>query len=430
MKQKYAYSIFILVALLAGICLGQIEVVHNTGVGARAYGLGNNFVALSNDQSGMYYNPAGIAFVPAREFQFSLDVLSQRANSDYNAGLSDQTATSVVQRVRLANAGYLHAFPTSQGGFTMAAAFQSPITFDDVRKFSGDYQTPALKTVNVSRDETGYGALNFWTGSFGLQVSEGLGIGASVSFVSGGEDGRNIFYRDTAGHLGDSIYDDYDRTVSRSYAGYDIRLGLLYNFVKHFNFGVRVVLPQTIWFTEDMTEVNPHSPSWGEYTYPTAKGRLFSSYSGAAGISGTFPFLTFSTEFRARAPYSFAYPTEVIPSTSLASKTVYGAGIGLEVPLFVSTTLLRAGYSWDQFDTHMFASQYDDHTISPTPNWDPQGEVPKGDQHLITVGMAFIMKSACLEISYGYNFWGLETNNVLTEDHAQHRFLASLAFRF
>ncbi len=426
MKQKFVLSVLTASVILTGICFGQIEVVHNTGVGTRAYALGNNFVALSNDQSGMYYNPAGLAFVPSREFQISLDVLSQRANTDFNG----ESETSVVQRLRLANIGYLHAFPTSQGGFTMAAAFQSPITFDDVRKFSGNYQTlpPLSKTVNVSRDETNYGALNYWIGSFGLQVAEGLGIGASVSFVSGGEDGRNIFYRDTAGHLGDSLYDDYDRTVSRSYAGYDVRLGLLYNFAKRFNFGVRVVLPQTVWFTEDMTEVNPHSPSFGEYTYPTAKGRLFSSYSGAAGVSGTFSFLTFTTEFRARAPYTFAYPAERIPSTSLAAKTVYGAGIGLEVPVFVNTTLFRAGYSWDQFDTHFFASQYDDPKLPA--NWDPQGEVPKGDQHLITLGLAFLMKNACLEFSYGYNFWSLETNNILTEDHAQNRVVASLSFRF
>jgi hypothetical protein len=407
---------------------GQIDVSHLTGVGTRAYGLANNFVALSNDQSGLFWNPAGLAFVPAREFQFGFDGLSQRTNTDF----FDQSGTSVVQRLRLVNIGYLHAFPTTQGGLTIAGALQNPYTFDDVRDFSGSYQTNGDKTVYLSRNYKNYGGLSYWTGGFGLQVAEGLGIGVSASFVTGSAQGENIFYRDTNGILGDSLNDSYDDKISRTYLGYDIRFGLLYNFSKHFNIGLRFVLPQTIWFTQDISETNPNT-DFGEYDYPTANGKIFSSYSGAIGFSGTFPFMTFSTEFRARSPYTLAYPSENIPSSSLAAKTIFGAGVGVEAPVFVSTVLLRAGYSWDQYDTHLFALQYDDPQLNyppGQPNWDSQGEAPVGDEHLITVGIAYIMKNACLEISYGYNFWQLETNDQLTEAHTQNRVMTSLSFRF
>jgi hypothetical protein len=424
MKRKIFFSGLLLAIVVTGTSAADIKIVHSTGVGSRAYGLANNFVALSNDQSGLFWNPAGLAFAPSREFQVSVDALSQRATSDFFG----ESQSSVVQRLRLDNIGYLHAFPTSQGGFTLAAAFLSPLTLDDMQKFAGHYKSPDKDSIHESRDARGNGALNYWTGGFGLQVAEGLGIGASVSFVTGSEDGGNTFYRDTNGRLGDSIYDDYNRVISRSYVGYDIRIGLLYHFLKNFNLGVRFVFPQTIWFSEDMTETNSKSPDLGTYTYPTAQGRLFSSYSGAVGISGAFPFMTFSTEFRARAPYSFAYPSENIPDQSDAAKTLIGAGLGLEVPVIKNATLLRAGYSWDQFDTHMFASQYDD--PSDQPNWDQNGEAAVGDQHLVTVGTAFLMKSACLEFTYGYNFWKLETRDVLTEKHVQNRFMASLSFRF
>jgi hypothetical protein len=428
MKRKTILFALLVSVVLAGFSNADIDISHMTGVGARAYGLANNFVALSNDQSGLFWNPAGLAFVPAREFQIGFDGLSQRANTDF----LDKTGTSVVQRLRLVNLGYLHAFPATQGGLTIAGALQNPYTFDDVRNFSGSYQIAGNKTVDVSRNSRNYGGLNYWTGGFGLQVAEGLGLGVSASFVLGSALGQNIFYRDTNGVLGDSIYDNYNDNINRTYMGYDIRFGLLYNFSKHFNLGMRFVLPQTIWFTEDRTETNPHT-NLGVYTYPTEDGKIFSSYSGAVGFSGTFPFMTFSTEFRARAPYSLAYPAENIPDSSLAAKTLIGAGIGLEIPLFVSTTLLRAGYSWDQYDTHLFARQYDNADLNypaGQPNWDPEGEAPVGDQQLVTLGVAFIMKSACLEISYGYNFWKLETNNQLTETHSQNRVMTSLAFRF
>lgn len=424
MKNKIVYPVLLAVAALSSACFGQIEISHTTGVGVRALSMGNNFVALANDQSALFWNPAGLAFVPSREFQVGFDALSQKSQTSFYG----ENQSSTIQRLRLANIGYLHAFPTSQGGFSLAAAFQSPITFDDARAFSGSYLIPSQQSVFVSRDEKAYGGLNYWTGGFGLQVAEGLGVGASASLVTGDENQRNIFYRDTNGILGDSIFDDYDRTIARSYVGYDVRFGLLYKFVKHFNVAVRFVLPQTIWFNEGIAEINPHTSSTAVYDYPKAHGRIFSSYSGAVGLSSTFPFLTATAELRARAPYSFVYPNEKFPSTSLAGRTILGAGLGLEAPIVSSAILLRAGYSWDQFDTHLFAIQYDDPFIPA--NWDPLGEAPNKDIQMITIGAAFIIKGVCLEIGYGYSFWGLETNDVLTEDHSQHRVAASLSFRF
>jgi hypothetical protein len=187
----------------------------------------------------------------------------------------------------------------------------------------------------------------------------------------------------------------------------------LYVVNEHFNIGARLVLPQTIGFTSD----NP----------ATGDGSIFSSYSGAVGISGTFPLMAVSTEFRARAPYTFAYPNENIPLSSLASKTIYGAGLGIEMPIIKSKTLLRAGYSWDQYDTHLFTMKYD---YENNINWDPQGLTPTGNKQLITLGLAFIFKSTCWEISYGHSMWKLETNGTLSESITQDRLTTSLSFRF
>ena len=41
------------------------------GVGARAVGLGESFVAVANDPSAIYWNPAGLASLQRREFAFS-----------------------------------------------------------------------------------------------------------------------------------------------------------------------------------------------------------------------------------------------------------------------------------------------------------------------------------------------------------------------
>lgn len=47
---------------------GTINLLHEVGAGARAYALGRAYVALANDPTGVYWNPAGLEFVPRMAF--------------------------------------------------------------------------------------------------------------------------------------------------------------------------------------------------------------------------------------------------------------------------------------------------------------------------------------------------------------------------
>jgi hypothetical protein len=421
MKRIAVVTGIILAGLFAQTARADLSLVQPTGEGTRAFGMANNFVALSNDLSAMFWNPAGFAFVPAREFQVSFDGLSQKSSSAFFG--TDNYAS--LSRPRLVNIGYLHAFPTVRGGFTLAGAFHCPNTFDDVQTFGGNYLDAGNNLITLDKEYKTFGGLDMWSGGFGLQVAKGLGIGAAVSLVTGREDVRILVLKYTNGAIADPIRDDYDRTKTRSYIGYDIRLGMMYQVMKNLNLGLRFVVPQTIWFTEDISETYPHSPS--ELDYSTQySGKLMSSYSGAFGAAAVFPFLTASVECRTRLPYTVLYPLARIPDTSLAAKTLFGAGIGLEAPLGVSWVLARAGFSWDQFDTHVFAMQYN----GENPGWDPGGLSPVGDKFMGTLGIGFIIRKVCLECAYGYGVWRLNTRGTLDETHAQQRLLGSLSFRF
>jgi len=145
-----------------------------------------------------------------------------------------------------------------------------------------------------------------WSAGFGLQVAKGLGIGAAVSVVSGRGDGSFMLQRITNGGIADPVNDYYDGTTNDSYIGYDIRLGLLYSFLQRYSIGVRLVVPQTIWFTENQSWNFQYSPDTNYSDSYT--GKLFSSFSGAIGGAAKFPFLTVSAEVRARAPYSMQDP--------------------------------------------------------------------------------------------------------------------------
>ena len=389
----------------------DITAINQVGVGARAYSLANNYVAAANDMSSIFWNPAALSFIPAREFQASVDMLSNTNNTDFYGS----SEGSDVRRLRLADMGYLSAVPTSRGGLTFAAAFQSPYAFDDNPSFLGQFMDKNGHSIQVSNDYRAYGDLNFWSGAFGLQVAPGLGIGAALSLVTGSEKINDVFVEDTDGFS--ERNNNYAYDAERTFLGYDIRLGLLYSPIEKVRIGARLALPQTIWFNED-------PPIDAGFT----KGRLFSSYSGAIGISTVLPLATLSSEFRFRAPYDYANPQDIIPSSSPAHYSRVGAGLGAEIPLFVKNALLRLGYSWDQYDTHTFAIQYDNDTSQAV--WGTDGVATNQDRQLLTAGLAFVSSGTSLEISYGYQFWKLNTNGVLNEDDHIQRLVVSLSNRF
>ncbi|MCX6830560.1 MAG: PorV/PorQ family protein, partial [candidate division Zixibacteria bacterium] len=69
--------VLMVLLLLPGVLLGQAKVgtagaqFLKLGVGARANGMGDAFVAVSNDATAMYYNPAGLTQLYDREVIFT-----------------------------------------------------------------------------------------------------------------------------------------------------------------------------------------------------------------------------------------------------------------------------------------------------------------------------------------------------------------------
>jgi len=395
------------VCVLAGACIGvyaKSGAVQEVGVGTRAFSMANNYVAISQDQSAVYWNPGALAFLPVREFQISADILSNHTQSDFEG----QQASSNMQRLRIPSIGFMTAVPTSQGGLTFAVAFQSPYTFDYNRNYNISYPDQNSNSISSQRNIRTYGNLNSYTAAMGVQVAPGLGLGVAVSLVAGTEKYSDLFtstYNDTAAT-------SEDNSSTASYIGYDARIGLMYEFEKIYKVGARLVFPSTINFDD-------------KYTGGTNKGLLQSSFSGALGASASYPFMTVSSELRLRAPYDIIYPDQDIPETSDASRLNVGAGIGFEVPFGTSGTFFRCGYSFDQYDAYTFAKKDD-----TTWHWDNEGITTTKDRQLITGGFGYTSKSFSIEAGYGMQFWKLNNNGTLSEEHDFSRFSLSMSFRY
>jgi hypothetical protein len=326
----------------------------------------------------------------------------------------------------LSNIGFLIALPTSRGGCGFTLGYSSPYVFDDLVRFKGSYSI-ADGSADVERDSRTHGRLDMWGGAFGIQVAPGLGLGASLALVTGKERYRDTFVKallDTSGNFLEYAQ-DFTEERELTYVGYDLRIGVLYSLLERYRVGLRIVAPQVVRFTEQRSERFPHDTS-AVYAYPEAQGILVSSYRGAFGGSAKLSFGTIMGEVRARAPFGVLYPNERFPSGSPAAHTRFGAGAGLEVPV-ADMLLLKAGYSWDQYDPFIFALKYEG---EPSPVWDTYGTSADKDRHLITGGLSLLWSQLRLDFAYGYQMWSLNTRGVLQEDHNTHRVSFALSVRY
>lgn len=393
--------------------------VTPVGMGCRAFAMANNYVALSDDAAAMFFNPAGLAFTPIREFSFAFSGIMRTSNASFEGIGTTETAKD-KERLRLGSVSLLRAFPTSQGGFAVALGYQTPYILDDLVAYGGSYDS-AGSIISVENTYYTYGQLNLWTGAFGFQLAPNLGVGASLSFVSGRGSMSLDFIRLTDGIIRDPDNDDYQIDIRQRYYGLDVRAGLMYKIEGKMAAGLRVEAPQVIGFNETDEVRTGGATDYSVFGSYRSEGRLEGSYGGALGFAYFFPFMKATAELRASSPH---------PDAAEGSDLSYwrmGAGAGVHAPLPLKNLALRAGYSWNEYDAYPYYVNYRSET-------DVQANAPfdvDAGQHMISGGLAYLSSSGIsFELSYAYRFWAIETFGMLSEFHSMHRAIASVSVRY
>ncbi len=380
------------------------------GVGVRAFALGNNYVAVADDASAMFWNPAGLAFTPVREFQVALNGFSRQLESDYVDGPFSQTTISDRYRIHLSNASFLRSLPTSRGGCSFALGYQSPYIHDD----RYDYVNPIGRF-----SYSAYGQTNLWTAAFGIQVAQDFGVGVATSFIHGK---NKMFYRGKYGMTGNTLDSSYSSEFFQRYYGFDIRFGALYSIKHRAKIGLRVELPQYQYFKEDFHDESVYHDTLLRTYDEKSSGKMIGSFLGAFGISYQFPFLLLSTELHARSPIPDAM------ENSYYSFWKLGAGVGVEFPFFVKEIVLRGGYKWQEYDKHPMLIDYE----IPIEGFNSDISVDIDQhEHTITTGISYLTETGLsFDLSYGFSRWKITSEKVLNETHSFHRISAALAIRY
>lgn len=380
-------------------------------VNARALALGGNYTALAQDYSALYYNPAALAFVKAREAQVGLSGLINASATDAGSG------STVVdkERIRLSAGGLLWSVPASRGGLSFALGYSCPGIFDNATQY-------ARETANTT-DEfrlTSYGQLNLWSVGFGVQFAPGLSGGLTASLVTGSSTSQARRYFEQFGAVVDSVNDNYETTIDRTYVGYDLRFGIMYQFNDMLAMGLRVVAPRHARFSSTVEERYPLLPIDSMQSYEDP-GSLSTTWEGALGVSLKLPWLVLSPEASFRAPN----PRDT--TTTDAAYWKIGAGIGAEVPLGKSGLLVRLGYRFDEYDDKPYSVEYDYDEVAV--EQEPVKEVTR-DQHAFSGGLAYVTRGAlCFELGYSYRMWAY-SYGALDQAFASHQVMLSVALRY
>lgn len=152
----------LLIAAAPGIADdGGTETVFHLGAGARAMGMGNGFVALADDATAVYYNPAGIARLGTQQVSFLHTFLFEGTIYDYVAYAYPMGAPGAlgIAAMRIGTDDIGRRDLTMDIGEFDASQTQLMLSYG--RRFDGRfYAGTTLKLVNQSIDDLsayGYG---------------------------------------------------------------------------------------------------------------------------------------------------------------------------------------------------------------------------------------------------------------------------------
>jgi long-subunit fatty acid transport protein len=196
--------------------LGQTyenPLVNTVAVGARPAGMGNAFLAVADDFSAIYYNPAGITQI--KRFELAATLLQQR--TDATTSFYNESHTYPYRATKLGSGGLILPYPTYRGSLVFAAGVYRPVLFDRGYGLRKQWSADSL----LYQTEEVAGNLTAWALAGGIDVSPRAAVGAALNVYTGAksivEEGKPI--RDS------SFY--YRETSERTYLGAHVRLGAL-----------------------------------------------------------------------------------------------------------------------------------------------------------------------------------------------------------
>lgn len=421
----YTALIFLFsVVFCTTVSIAQVEemAIGNTfGVGARTMGMGGASLALADDFTALYWNPAGMAQIQKFEL-FSSFSHNTASTNTYFTG--DEITGTTRSRMRPNSIGFVYPFQARRGGWAIAFGYNRPQNFDYQTAIQGVDPSSGTEFSGLAVDETDVnsGGIGIWSFGTSVYVSKRVLLGGSLDFWQG----NSLNELDTTAT--DLLKVDselsrfrYDDEIDREYSGLGARIGLLAHLTDAISVGLTLVTPvelgvDEIWYQstravyddgEEMSNVVDGAQGFDiERPFEIGTGIAVKLLNKQLILAGDVQ-LTDWTQTR----YDPA-PADDISQDNFEEfyATTFQARLGVEYRIPTIDTHVRVGYFRD--------------TIPFT-----DAEVNNA-RDFLTLGVGKIFEDSLkFDVGYMLGTWERSRNDLTTE-RLTHRVFVSAAYRF
>lgn len=437
------------------------------GSNARALGMGNSYISLSDDGSASFFNPAGLGLVKKIEFLGGIDITSYNNSTKF----FNQTTNSNSSQTKLDNISLTLPLPTIRGSLVFGLAYNTTKDFVGSLEFNGfnngnnskiqslldtdipfdlyltddDGNTIINGRLNQSGNMLNSGSLNQWTLTGAIEAYKNLFIGANLSVVSGNftsdfdyyeDDTQNIYQGETApGYPSTTDFRTFylKNLLKWDIEGWNTKVGFLYQFEKFARIGLSVQFPKVYkinenFIVEGRSEFANASVQLDAENYSDkVKFDITSPFEIAGGASLNLKGLILSgqvthidykeMEFSNGEGISATYFSDQNKRIKNLMRNVVNYNIGAEYTFPEIGFRVRGGFM-------LYPSAFKD---------DPSDF----DKKFLTAGIGFLSDGVLgIDIAYAYGWWkdfgdNYDTNVSRTfQDITYHKVMLTTSYRF
>ncbi|OGU74316.1 MAG: hypothetical protein A2V93_04890 [Ignavibacteria bacterium RBG_16_34_14] len=262
--------------------------IPGLGSNARALGMGNSYIGLSDDGSAAFFNPAGFGLLKRLEFTGGLS----HVNYNNDVEFFDNNTSYSNSNTELNRLSFAFPFPTLRGSLVFGLSYHTTKDLTSAVKFDGFnngttsqiqdlnedtfipydlfltdsvFNTPFLGRLNQSGTILSDGDIHNWTFSGAIEIYKNLYVGLNLNIITGNYKSDNQYYEDDT----QNIYQDViapeepdsrdfqtfylNRILNWDISGWDAKFGILYQLNNDARFGLTVQFPKTYNIKEDFT---------------------------------------------------------------------------------------------------------------------------------------------------------------------------------
>jgi long-subunit fatty acid transport protein len=417
------------------------------GSNARALGMGNSYIALSDDGSASFFNPAGFGLLKRLEFTGGLNY----SNFNNDVSFLGKNTSYSNSNTKLNRLSFAFPFPTLRGSLVFGLSYHNTKNLTSAMKFDGfnNGNTSWIREYSLSSNEVPYqlylsyplydndnnylkdttnifgrlnqsgsiitsGDINNWTLSGAIEIYKNLFLGLNLNIISGTYKSTSDYYEDDTQDIYQNRTDpskpqtaDFktffiNRIIDWDISGWDAKFGLLYQLQNNARFGLTIQFPKSFKIKEKFLLDSYSEFGTGfspTYQYDDAvEFDIITPFEISGGASVNYMGLIFSaqttfidyteTEYNNLTGFSNPEKQESDLNRDIKDnlKSVFNYNLGIEYNIPVIGLRLRGGFM-----------------VMPSPYKD---DPPEFDRKYLTAGLGFLTDETIgIDIAYVHGWW-------------------------